>query len=298
MAALLQAVRNGQQGELRALMAQGMDLNGMQQGTTPLHEAVRVMDKKMVQILCEEFNADEGMKDGQGNTALDLAKNQCKTSQGAMEIVGYLTIPRIKRRCKRKVTTTGKKSVVQAVSADCMLRTAAQSGDEEAVRAAIAAGANVDGRNEFGVTPLHLAVGANHGATVSLLVHEFGADVTMTKNWGDTPLHWACAEGHTQMARLLINEMKANPNLPNHTGSSPLHFAAYYGHFDTVRMLVEEVGADMDAVNNIRKTPFEMCQIEEPENAEVHLRRRDVATYLSLMPVSYTHLTLPTKRIV
>lgn len=283
MSSLLTAVKMDNHIQLRKLLQQCADVNSVHQGNTPLHEAINCSNKKMVELLCEDFNADESIADSQGDTPLDLAKNMCRTSKAAMDIVAYLTIPRIKRRGKRKHAPPQKRGPRFVVSPDAMLRTAAQTGDEEGVREAIANGADIHGRNEFGATALHMAAAANCPRMTAMLVKEFGADVSITKNWGDTALHWACSEGHAEMVKLLIVELGADPDIPNHTGATPLHHAAYYGHFEVVRVLVEEIGADMNPVNNIGKTALEMAQMDEPTDPKVNQKRKDVASYLMLL---------------
>lgn len=283
MSTLLTAVKMDNHIQLRKLLQQCADVNSVHQGMTPLHEAVNCSNKKMVELLCEDFNADESIPDAQGDTPLDLAKNMCRTSKPAMDIVAYLTIPKLKRTMKRKHAPTRQRGPTYHVPPDAMLRTAAQTGDEEGVREAIAAGADIHSRNEFGATAVHLAAAANCPRMTNMLVKEFGADISMTKNWGDTALHWACSEGHAEMVKLLINELGADPNVQNHTGATPLHYAAYYGHFEVVRVLVEEIGADMEPVNSIGKTAMEVAQMDEPSDPRLNQRRRDVADYLMLL---------------
>eukprot|EP00656_Telonema_subtile_P016028 TRINITY_DN18441_c0_g1_i1.p1 TRINITY_DN18441_c0_g1~~TRINITY_DN18441_c0_g1_i1.p1 ORF type:complete len:368 (-),score=59.40 TRINITY_DN18441_c0_g1_i1:100-1203(-) len=282
-AALLNAVRKGDEEDVRQQIKLGADPNVQIKGLSALHHAVKSINMPMVQLLCEQLNADENLKDPQGATPLDYAKVQCRGCNVSMEIVAYLTIPRIKRRGKRQAPLTTEKRAAVEVHPDALLRNAAQVGDEDRLRSALALGADVHGRNEFGATALHLAASADHSSIARILVTEFNAEVSMTKNWGDTALHWACAEGHTEMVRVLVEELGADAGLANHTGATPLHFAAYYGQFEIVRVLVEEIGADMNATNNIGKTALEMSMIEEVEDETLNSRRRDVTSYLLLL---------------
>lgn len=88
---------------------------------------------------------------------------------------------------------------------------AVESGDIEAVRRAIASGADVNAiRDNEGKSPIHWA--AYDGSTeIARLLIEKGADVNSADEYGVTPLMQACDGGHTDTARLLI-EHGANVN--------------------------------------------------------------------------------------
>ena len=80
--------------------------------------------------------------------------------------------------------------------------TAAQTGNIEAVKQHIAAGTDVNTKDEDGFTPLHEATGAGHKEIAELLIAK-GADVNAKDNNGWTPLHLAVDGGYTETADLL-----------------------------------------------------------------------------------------------
>ncbi len=74
---------------------------------------------------------------------------------------------------------------------DQSLLTAAEKGDEEAVRRLLAAGADVNAKAQNGATPLHEAARRGHTGAVRLLV-EAGADVHAKNGRGATGLFQIC----------------------------------------------------------------------------------------------------------
>ena len=101
------------------------------------------------------------------------------------------------------------------------LQYAAMQGKVEAVRGALARGADVNEGNWAGYTPLHWAASKGHVETVRLLISH-GANINAkTKMTGDTPLHLAAKEGQVEVIRLLIAN-NADINMRNHNGDNPL----------------------------------------------------------------------------
>jgi cytohesin len=79
-----------------------------------------------------------------------------------------------------------------------------EKGDIEAVKQHLAAGADVNAKDEEGLTPLHLAAGRGHKKIVELLIAK-DADVNAKLAVeGETPLHLAAWDGHKEIAELLI----------------------------------------------------------------------------------------------
>ncbi|MDE2763880.1 MAG: ankyrin repeat domain-containing protein [Gemmatimonadota bacterium] len=103
---------------------------------------------------------------------------------------------------------------------------------ENVLRELVAAGANVNARDEKGRTPLHRAVFWSHAYAESALV--------------------------TVTSALL--DAGADPNARDHGGSTPLHAAARaLGRNSTVMPLLAAAGADLDARDHEGRTPLHLA---------------------------------------
>ena len=90
---------------------------------------------------------------------------------------------------------------------DISIHDAAESGNIEAVKQHLAAGADVNAKDESGWTPLHPATYSGHKEVVELLIAN-GANVN-AKSKGWTPLDIAIEFEHTEIADILRkNEAK------------------------------------------------------------------------------------------
>ena len=86
---------------------------------------------------------------------------------------------------------------------DISIHEAAMDGDIEAVQQHLAAGADVDTRDDvIGWTPLHFATDGSHMEIAELLIAE-GADVNAKNSAGLTPLDKATNKNNYEIADLL-----------------------------------------------------------------------------------------------
>ena len=70
-------------------------------------------------------------------------------------------------------------------------------------------GANIDSKDDFGITPLNQAARSNSLDVARLLI-EHGANIDLKDDFGFTPLHTAAKENSIDFARLMI-KLGANP---------------------------------------------------------------------------------------
>ena len=105
------------------------------------------------------------------------------------------------------------------------LREAIREGDIEAVQQHLVAGADVNAKDEEGLTPLHLAASWGHKEVAELLIDN-GADVNVKSGFGQPPLRWAAGNEGSQVAELLIAK-GADVNAKDDNGWTPLDHASF-----------------------------------------------------------------------
>ena len=114
--------------------------------------------------------------------------------------------------------TTQEPEPSPAKAPDISINQAVFDGNIEAVKQHLAAGTDVNAKDDNGWIPLHFAVYYGHKEIVELLIAK-GADVNAKDNNGWTPLHLAVDGGYTETADLLRKhggktgaELKADGN--------------------------------------------------------------------------------------
>ena len=117
----------------------------------------------------------------------------------------------------------------------------------------IAAEADVNSADKFGMTPLHWAAALGHLAAVQALV-DVGADVSSGDEIESTPLHWVSHQDGPAMVQALV-DAGADVNSKDKFGAIPLHGAAKLGHLAVVQALVD-AGASVNSGDKHGMTPL------------------------------------------
>ena len=121
------------------------------------------------------------------------------------------------------VVEAAKPETPTAKAPNIAIHFAAFRGNLEAVKQHLAAGTDVNAKDDIGKTPLHRAADAGHKEIVELLIAK-GADVNASISMG-TPLHYAARSGHKEIVELLIAE-GADVNAGTRGGLTPLSWTS------------------------------------------------------------------------
>ncbi|KAI1125954.1 hypothetical protein F5Y10DRAFT_279158 [Nemania abortiva] len=117
----------------------------------------------------------------------------------------------------------------------------------------LASGADIEGKNSMGRTPLMHAIDKGHKTIIQLLLTK-GANIETKNRWGQTPLLFAIRRGREAVIRLFLAS-GANIEAKDDNGVPPLLYAAKNGHEAAVRLLLEN-GANTEAKDNNGTTPL------------------------------------------
>jgi ankyrin repeat protein len=129
------------------------------------------------------------------------------------------------------------------------LHAAVAADDLERLRAAIAAGTDINAADDEGRTPVMAATHLRQTEAVRALLNA-GADVDLRDGMLDNPFLYAGAEGLLDILRL-AHAAGANTRLTNRYGGTALIPACERGHVEVVRFLLDETDVDVNHVNNL-----------------------------------------------
>ena len=159
-----------------------------------------------------------------------------------------------------KVTERRPKEDIEAVDVHGrtkLHRECFSDGDVREVQRLLNKGANVNAKDNYGMSPLTLTIHNPNFSILSSLLF-FEADVNVRDKGGSTPLVHAAAQGLIWFVQKLIAN-GANVNGANVPGNSkyvtPLHVASKHGFLRTASMLLKN-GADVNAKASRDWTPL------------------------------------------
>ena len=132
------------------------------------------------------------------------------------------------------------------------LHAAAHAGRADLVAKLLADGAQPDGRDSHGRTPLHVAAFGGHHAVVRALA-QAGADLGALENDRYDAVTIAAVADDEPTLRLLLSLGASARLVTSRYDGTALIAAAHLGHDGVVRQLIE-AGAPLDHVNNLHWT--------------------------------------------
>ena len=236
MTALQHAAIKGHTAIGEILLSNGADINYMALGFphTSLSRAVRYGHKEFVELLLK-YNVDVNLQDewGHGEMPLELAISHNRTEIAKLLIDNGATVSTI--------------------------HVAASVGKLESVRSFVDAGANVNGKDESGMTPLLHAVAGGHTELAEFLL-DSGADVNTGEKQGVVPLFRALWNKDLDMLELLLKK-GADVNAKHaRSGFTVLHWAAMMDSKESVELILD-ARADVNGKCNTGETPLDVAAI-------------------------------------
>ncbi len=265
------AASTGDTNDLRILIAAGTDVNATDSDrTTLLMYAAIAGHTEVVQILIAagaNVNATEGED---GMTVIGFAALGGLSSEVVQTLIAAGADVNAKANDGRTALSLAEggghsdisRMLVVAGAEDAeldRLMRAAFNGYTDDLRILIAAGADVNARNDNDSSALFFAAVGGHTEAVQTLIAAGGADVNETDGVGWTALMLAASDGHTETAETLI-VAGADVNAAEINGVTALMVAADEGHTETVQTLIA-AGADVNLKDSNGRTALNIAEI-------------------------------------
>ncbi|XP_062711316.1 uncharacterized protein LOC115254290 [Aedes albopictus] len=247
-------------------------------GLTLIHLAAEKGNKKIVQMLIDDYAADVNVQDNDGNTPLLLAAHNCKWEMVKMLIdkaADYKIANKVGQTPMHVVAIYGNmeimKILVDVYAADVNVQDnigntplyhAAYYNRWEMVKMLIDKDSKYSAdykiANKRGQTLIHLAVEEDKMEIVQMLIDDYAADVNAQDNDGNTPL-LAAKNRMWEIVKMLIDKdstYSADYKVAKKTGRTLIHFAAKRGNKVIVQVLIDAYAADVNAQDNNGNTPL------------------------------------------
>ncbi|CAO2182464.1 unnamed protein product [Urochloa humidicola] len=198
------AAARGDCGEVRRLGPQALAARD-REGRTVLHAAAAAGEAEAVAVLVD-MGADTAVADARGRKPVDVAREK-----------GYQEVVDVLERWE-------------------LVMTAARRGDLPSLESLVGKRAGVRGRDQYGLTALHLAAIKGHCDAVALLAGSGCMDIECEDVEGHRPLHLAVEGGHAEAVELLL-DMGADVNARTRRGATPLQMAEAMGYEAIAQLL-------------------------------------------------------------
>jgi len=200
---LLEAVRTGNRRGVATLLMAGASVNGLPEADArPLLLAAESGDVRKMHVLIE---------------------NGADVNAGAF---------------RRRDRGGRRKGEGQLVEGTRPMHLAVKTGNKDAVRLLLSAGANPSLADKRGLTPLMSACRVCNGFRVARELLRAGADACSADRNGSTAAHYAAREGHEDLLELVLAKAPVALSQPDRDGRTPLFVAAANGRGGALRRLL------------------------------------------------------------
>jgi ankyrin repeat protein len=122
-------------------------------------------------------------------------------------------------------------------------------------------GVNINGKNNNGQTPLHIAISKNKKEIVDYYL-QMGTNLDMLDDGGNSVLHLAAEGNDPKLMQVLLEKFK-NINAVNKDGMTALHLAAMKGENLEMIKLLLAAGADKTIKTQFDETAFDLASENE-----------------------------------
>ena len=128
------------------------------------------------------------------------------------------------------------------------------------VKKLIREGADVNKKNEFGYTPLHMALAGENKEMAELLLNN-GADPRIQDKNGSTALHYAYERNMTDIAKKIIDMFPETLSIEDKYGNQPLWTAVMNAKIpeEDIKYLLKK-GADRNHKNKTGSSPLDLAK--------------------------------------
>ena len=242
---LINSARIGDIGAVKKYLANGANINARNElGETSLHAAAFNNRINIIQLLLDN-GSKINSEDNNGYTPMDMARGEVSVllgKHGGKE--NYRTEPITEAAQPEPPIVKAPEISIQpepptAKALDISIHKAAREGNIEAVKQHLAAGADVNVKDNMVRTPLHRASTMGHKEIVELLITK-GADVNVKDNDGFNPLLGAVIGDYKEVVILLIAK-GADVNITA-LGETPLDWAIIGGENEIADLLRKHGG--------------------------------------------------------
>jgi ankyrin repeat protein len=240
--ALQRAIQCGAAGCVGALLDAGIEVNHTIQGRPLLAYAVETGNHGMIQLLLER-GANQRQKSAEGKLPVDFAANADVRSWLSATPVrpSSWPLPTTVSALSNSHSDFSRDADPLKKQVNSQLISACKRDDIPGAVEAISAGAEIDARDESGMTPLTHALKTRSFKTARWLI-ENGAAVNRLTKSQCAPLSFAIEANSPDLAAALLRE-GADPNLLGFRGFTPLMLAVRTGNRSMVDLLLD-AGAD------------------------------------------------------